>query len=287
MKTVFIKLTKAGPTSGPFDIYDETGTLIDEDVSKKELMAGVAFIVNDSVVAIKMVSTGDCEYEKVVRLSEMTIIEYGEVEYTEVKTGCIWKHLDDTQLYNSFYGKTHPYVIEYPFSFKYQDEILQSVKNFTTVYEYLPSTIGDFDANARIETDSKFFNKAVLYNNQQSSGTLELVPKPVHNMKDYLSYPRFNTNSKTITFTKSDNFYNFNTFWALNKSSQVPLFVSSCESLSVDKVVNDANMDYSSRSFAKYPLRAKDLKVRLILDDSCTTHLVSKFIIGVTQISYK
>jgi hypothetical protein len=287
MKTVFIKLTKAGPTSGPFDIYDETGALIDENVTKKELMAGVAFIVNDSVVAIKMVSTGDCEYEKVVRLSEMTIIEYGEVEYTEVKTGCIWKHLDDTQLYNSFYGKTHPYVIEYPFAYKYQDEILQNIKNYTTVYEYLSSTIGDFDSNARIETDSKFFNKAVLYNNQQSSGTLELVPKPVHNMKDYLSYPRFNTNSKTITFTKSDNFYNFNTFWALNKSSQVPLFVSSCESLSVDKVVNNDNMDYGYRSFKKSPLRAKDLKVRLILDDSCTTHLVSKFVIGVTQISYK
>lgn len=287
MKTVFIKLTKAGPTSGPFDIYDQSDNIIDENVTKKELMAGVAFTVSDTVIAIKMVSTGDCSYEKVVPVTELTIIEYGQVEYNEVKTGCIWKHLNNVQLYNSFYGKTEPYIIEYSFSYKYQDEILQNIKDYTKVYEYLPNTTGVFDYNNKIETDTKYFNKAILYNNQQSSGLLELVPKPVHNMKEYMSYPRFNSNSKTITFTKSDNFYNFNTFWALNRSSQVPLFINSCESLSIDKVINDDNMDYSTRSFNKASLRAKDLRVRLILDNSSETHLVSQFIIGSTQISYK
>jgi hypothetical protein len=65
------------------------------------------------------------------------------------------------------------------------------------------------------------------------------------------------------------------------------LFRTTCESLSIDKVVNQENMDYGPRSFKKATLRAKELKVRHILDNSATTHLVSQFIITPAQISYK
>jgi hypothetical protein len=109
----------------------------------------------------------------------------------------------------------------------------------------------------------------------------------MNNLQAYNQFPIFNTNSKTITYTKSDNFYQYNTFWALQKSSQIPLFNTECESLSIDKVINESNMDYSSRSFKKAPLRAKDLKVRHILDNSSSVHLVSQFIITPSQISYK
>ena len=106
-------------------------------------------------------------------------------------------------------------------------------------------------------------------------------------MKAYMQYPILNSDSKTITYTKSDNFYQYNTFWALEKSSQVPLFRASCESMSIDKVVNQENMDYGLRSFKKATIRAKELKVRHILDNSATTHLVSQFILTPAQISYK
>jgi hypothetical protein len=155
------------------------------------------------------------------------------------------------------------------------------------VYEYLPIPDGVFNDNVRVETNTRYFNKAILYNGQQSSGVLELVAKPMNNLQAYGLYPIFNTDSKTITFTKSDNFYQYNTFWALQKSSQVPLFNTSCESMSIDKIVNESNMDYSSRSFKKAPLRAKELKIRHILDSASDINLVSQFILGVSQISYK
>jgi hypothetical protein len=144
-----------------------------------------------------------------------------------------------------------------------------------------------FSYNSRIETNNKWFNKVILYNNQQSSGVINLVAKPLNNMRAYMQYPMFNTDSKTITYTKSDNFYQYNTFWALQKSSQVPLFLTSCESLSIDKVVNQSNMDYTNRSFKKATLRAKELRVRHILDNKDNIHLVSQFIIAPAMISYK
>jgi hypothetical protein len=286
-KSVTIKLTKAGPKSGPFTISDEFGNIIAQDVPKKILIAGVTYSLNDDVTLIIVKSTGSCKSEKVITLSPITTTEFANVTFTQTMTACIWRHLTNIRLYNTYYGDIQPYIIEYPFAYNYQDEILQNVKDYTKAYEYYPIEDGVFNDNTRIETNDKWFNKAVLYNGQQSSGILELVPKPLHNMKAYMQYPILNPDSKTITYTKSDNFYQYNTFWAAEKSSQVPLFRTTCESLSIDKVVNQANMDYGPRSFKKATLRAKELKVRHILDNTSTTHLVSQFIITPAQISYK
>ena len=286
-KTITIKLTKAGPTAGPFTISDQFGNIIAQDVLKKTLIAGISYIVNNDVTMLVIKSVGSCKAEKVVPLAPMTTEQYISVQFSQTMTACIWRHLTNISLYNTFYGNIAPYIIEYPFAYSYQDEILQNVKDYTKAYEYVSIFDGVYNDNTRIETNDKWFNKAVLYNGQQSSGILELVAKPLHNLKAYMQYPILNAESKTITYTKSDNFYQYNTFWAAEISSQIPLFRTSCESLSIDKVVNQANMDYGARSFKKATLRAKELKVRHILDNSSTTHLVSQFIITPAQISYK
>jgi len=286
-KNVTIKLTRAGKIAGPFIITDDFGEVIAENVSKMQLIRGVTYAVNSKVNALTIQSTGECKSKKTFQLTNFTITDFAEAKYIQSLTACLWRHLTNIQLYNYFYGNIKPYIIENPFAYQYQDEILQNVKDYTKAYEYLPIQDGVFNDNVRIETNDKWFNKAVLYNGQQSSGVLELVAKPLNNMRAYMQYPIYNTDSKTITYTKSDNFYQYNTFWALQKSSQVPLFRSSCESMSVDKEVNQENMDYGMRSFKKATLRAKELKVRHILDNSATTHLVSQFILTPAQISYK
>ena len=286
-KNVTIKLTRAGKIAGPFIITDDFGDVLAENVSKMQLIRGVTYVVDSKVNAVTIQSVGECQSKKTFPLTDFTITEFNEAKFTQALTACLWRHLTDIRLYNYFYGNIKPYIIEYPFAYQYQDEILQNVKDYTKAYEYLPIPDGVFNDNVRIETNNKWFNKAVLYNGQQSSGILELVAKPLNNLQAYGQYPIYNTDSKTITYTKSDNFYQYNTFWALEKSSQVPLFRASCESMSIDKVVNQENMDYGLRSFKKATIRAKELKVRHILDNSATTHLVSQFILTPAQISYK
>jgi hypothetical protein len=286
-KTIIVKLTRAGANAGPFTITDDFGNVIATDVPKKTLIRGTAFVVNNDVLILYLESTGKCPIKKAFPLQSFTINDVADSTFIQTTTACLWRHLTNIQLYNSYYGRIDQYIIEYPFSYQYQDEILQNVKDYTKAYEYLSIPDGVFNDNTRIETNNKWFTHAVLYNGQQSSGLLELVAKPMNNLKAYNQYPIFNTNSKTITYTKSDNFYQYNTFWALEKSSQVQLFNTSCESMSIDKVINESNMDYGIRSFKKSPLRAKELKIRHILKDNCTTHLVSQFIIAPAQISYK
>ena len=286
-KVITIKLIQTGPTAGPFTITDPFGNIIAENVSRKTLIEGVSYVVDVSVNEIILTSTGECTLSVVIPLKPINIVEYQNIKYIQSVTGCLWRHLTNIQKYNEFYGHIEPYIIEYPFAYRFQDELLQNVKDYTKAYKYLPIFDGVFDDNTRIETNDKWFNKAVLYNGQQSSGILELVSKPLHNLHAYMQYPILNAESKTITYTKSDNFYQYNTFWAAEISSQIPLFTTSCESLSIDKIVNQKNMDYGPRSFKKATLRAKELKVRHILDNSNTTHLVSQFITTPAQISYK
>ena len=286
-KIITIKLTLSGPNVGPFNITNEFGDVIALGVSKKTLIDGVSYDVSDETTILVLESLGDCKMTKSLSLKQFNTHQYATSNYVQSTTSCLWKHLTNIRIYNTYYGVIRPYIIEYPFSYQFQDEILQNVKDYTKAYEYLAIPDGVFSYNSRIETNDKWFNKAILYNGQQSSGLLELVAKPINNLQAYNSYPKFNTNSKTITYTKSDNFYQYNNFWAIQRNSQLPMFNTTCESLSIDKIINETNMDYSTRSFKKAPLRAKELRVRHILDNSSTTHLVSQFILSPSQISYK
>ena len=285
-KNIIIKLTKSGSNIGPFSVVDDLGNLLGENYTKEQLINGVGFIVQDSVQVVTLSSTGENKISKNIPVTEISSLDLIN-NYTEISTGQIWKHLLNTTKYNNYYGKIYPYIIEYPFIYQYQDEILQNVQDYSKVYKHIKDPFNSFTDFEKIEVNNEWFNKAIIYNGQQSSGILNLVPKPINNLKEYVSYPKFNLDSKSILYTKSDNLYQYNTFWSVVKNTSEPLFIKSCENLSIDKEVNQSNMDYSSRSFKKEPLRAKYLKIRHIKDDSDDTHIVSQFITGTTQKSYK
>lgn len=287
-KTITIKIKQSGSINTTFTISDDRGNILATEVSKKDLINGKSFSIEDSVNVIVITYSGKncCNKSINIPITSLTNIENAAIKYKVENTASLWSHLTNPLLYNNFYGCVHPYIIEYPFAYSYEDEIVQNFIDYTKVYTYLPSSNFIFDDNSKIELND-YFNKAILYNGQQSTGLLELEAKPINNMKAYLAYPKFNTNSKTITYTKSDNFYQFNTFWSLVKDKTKPLFLSTCESMSMDKIINDTNMEYTPRSFRKDTLRAKDLKVRLILDNRSDIHLVSQFVNSPSQLSYK
>lgn len=287
-KTIIIKLKKASPRVGPFTITDDRGNVLATGVTLQELIDGVAYTVDDDVKVVTVQSTGKCKVTRNISVEEIiTPTQIVTTTFTVSRNSCLWRHLKNPVIYNYFYGNIEPYIIEYPFAYQFQDEILQNVKDYTKAYKYLPDTDLVSDECDKVETDDAWFNKAILYNGQQCTGLLELVPKPLNNLSQYLKYPLYNVDSKTITFTKSDNFYQYNTFWSLLKNKSEPMFARTCESLSIDKVLNQSNMDYGKRSFKKEPLRAKELKVRHILDNRFDAHLVSQFIVTPAQISYK
>jgi len=192
----------------------------------------------------------------------------------------IWTHNSTFSLFNNFFGEIAPYILEYPYYFQGSSEILQNIKDYTRVLEYT-------NERTHIQTDDTYFNKAILYTPQQCSGLLLLTKKPTNNLALYNTFPKYNTDSKEILYTKSSSFYQFNTFWSLVVDKRQPLFISSCESLSIFKELNQENMSYSKRSYKKEPLRDKELKVRLILDNRSDSKFISQFTLAPTQKSSK
>lgn len=285
MKTIIIKITRAGTRVGPFDVYDHLGNVIASNISRAEMIAGITLIVNDNVTSVKLKSAGKCTDEQTKKVGVVAPYQLVE-ESTFTNTPCLWKH-NIPNIFNTYYGNIEPYVLEHSYSYSYHDEILQSVKDFTKAYHYYPDGLGEFNYSNKVETDREFFNNCIIYNGQQSSGLLELVPKPKNNLQSYMQYPLFRSDRKVITYTKSDNFYNLNNFWNIVKDRTQPLFITDCTTLSGDKKINDSNMDYSSRSFRKDQIRAKDVKIRYILNDRSDLHLVSQINFISNQISYK
>jgi len=288
-KLIIVRLKKAGNRVKLFSVKDNFDNSLIESISKEKLIKGINVTIEDNVQYIKLQVIGKnaCNKQINIPITTITDLQLASWQYEPSNTSSTWTHITKSNIYNFYYGYTSPYIIEYPFAYKFQDEILQNVKDYTKVFYYVPSIGNVFSDVTKVETNDRYFNKAILYNDQQSSGLLELVPKPKNNMKEYLSYPKYNSDSKSIIYTKSDNFYQYNTFWAINENKTLPLFVQTCESLSIDKEINQESMNYKNTSFKKAPLRAKDSKVRHILDNRNDTHLVSQFVIQGTQISYK
>src|SRR5688500_13365670 len=97
-KTVIIKLTKAGPGSGPFDITTEYGDVVASGVPKKALIKGISYHVDDNVKMLTIASTGKCGVSKTFSLESFTIIDYAEAEYKQAMTACLWTHLKNPGL---------------------------------------------------------------------------------------------------------------------------------------------------------------------------------------------
>lgn len=195
-------------------------------------------------------------------------------------TSSLWEHNSIFTQFNNFYGTIHPYIIEYPYGRQFNDEILQNIKDYSRILQY--TNWREF-----IETDDIYFNKLVIYSNQQCSGIIKLVDKPRNNLSLASTYPVYNTDSKTVTFTKSGSFYQINTFWDMVVDTKKPIWISSCESLSIFKELNQSNMDYGKRSRKKSPFRSKELKIRYILDDRDDTKVISSFTVAPTMQSFK
>jgi len=287
-KTVIVRLRSIGYNiTGPFKVSDNLGNVLSASVPETDLYIGKSYTVNDSATSIVLESLDNCEVVISILIEELTHNEIYGPNVTSSNTGSLWRHLTNTLVNNKYYNKIEPYIIEYPFMYEYHDEILQNVKDYTRAYKYLPIPDGVYNDNAKIQTDNQYFNKVIIYNGQQCSGMLELVKKPLNNLAAYNQYPIYNAESKTILYSKSDSFYQYNTFWNVVINKEEPLFNITCESLSIDKALNQANMNYGVKSFNKDPMRAKGVLIRHILDNASDAHLVSQFVIAPSQISYK
>ena len=109
-KAINIKITESAPGAGPFNILDESGNVLKDNVSLDDLVSGIALNVPTNDISISITSSGNCTFNQYVPLKEIENEDWVNSEYATAITGCLWTHLKNTsmlqflnQIYKSFY----------------------------------------------------------------------------------------------------------------------------------------------------------------------------------------
>jgi len=149
----------------------------------------------------------------------------------------IWKHNDRTDLFSNFYNVDYPFEIEYIASTgqTYNDDL----------YHVL-----DFN-----------FDHAVIYNTEQVSGQLNLIPYPKNNVPLAMSYPIINLNSIDVLYQKVEQKYRINQFWDITRDRgeytypnvQQPIWLT--EHNGYIRNLNANNLNYAKPAFQRKKFR--------------------------------
>ena len=190
-----------------------------------------------------------------------------------------WNHNLDYTKYTTYYGTKYPYIVEYPFVYDAEDEVVQSIHDYTSalVYEDVETY---YEPNEII-----YFNRALIYNRQQTTGTLNLIPKPEGSLRAYMTYPKYNVDSKDILVSKKGSYYRFNDIRDITKVKGQKIIMSSEDPTRSNIQLNKDNLIFGKRSFNQALIRSKDSRVRLILDNRHDIKLISRVLLQQNQSS--
>lgn len=199
--------------------------------------------------------------------------------FYSIKGGGMWTHNTTYTEYTTYYGEKYPYIVEYPFVYGPGTQVIQSITDYTTALKY-----EDFDTYYEPD-EILYFNKALIYNNQQTTGYLNLVPKPEGNLRSYMQYPKYNQESKDILLSKKGGMYSFNMITDITKVKGQKIILPSDDPTKTNIKLNKDNLVFGKRSFNQALLRSQSSKVRLILDNRHDVKLLSKVMFQQNQTS--
>ena len=173
--------------------------------------------------------------------------------------GSVWSHNETNKSYQVYYGQIHPFIIEYPTQVSAHNNDINSIEYSLDVVRFHNSY--DYFYNR-----TKTFNKAIIFNERQCSGLLELIIKDENNLSQLGEYPKYKQDKTQILVSNSENIWRFNNFNNLVSSelSNQPLFLNTCSN--DYKYINPKTINYYKRDIDRSRIKSKQSKIRLIND---------------------
>ena len=228
--------------------------------------------------------------------------------FVSTKLNELYQHNANCNDYCNFYGTQYPFEIEFPFNTGQTITTLRSIEYVLECYRrdknYCVDQYNVLDYN---------FDHAVVFNNDQVSGYLNLNIFPKNNVVLSEQYPKLNTSNLTsfdILFSKEEHKYRFNQFWDITKDrgefpinsdypptgpvvpgttvlqgnySQENLWITQANGYI--KSLNPVNLNYDKPQLQRKKFRNYLNSLKLIKDDSRDTNMIVKIINSKHQIS--
>ena len=187
----------------------------------------------------------------------------------------VWNHNLSYKSYNVFYGKLYPFILEYSPKNTYNSTVLESVSYKTEYRRYVNGL------NYAIHND-KTFSNALIYNENQTSGLLNLIPQEANNQFQFMKYAsgKQNTNSTDILVKNVENYWRFNTFRDVSLNNNLPIMQYNCNPSYT--VINPNSISFAPKFFNN-KLRNNTFAVRFIEDKHSNYQIVTELFSTQTE----
>ena len=178
--------------------------------------------------------------------------------------------------YQTFYGEFYPHILEY---------VSLSTPLLTRIWEdiTIQTEAKRYDEDSNYFIDERFitFNKLIAYNTRQATGLLNLQVKDTQvDAFDYLSQQVSNS-LDTIIIDRNERDWFINDLRDIRVDYNQPIFRQDPPSLEseyfIDKILNDASLDFNKDWSQLESFRDKYLVLRLIFDNFDNIRLITNY----------
>ena len=181
-----------------------------------------------------------------------------------------WNHNLSVFTYQTYYNKLYPYILEYNVNTFPQIATVNSVTLMQDIQEYY-SEYEYYSLSTANKKNLANFTKAIIYNKEQSSGIIKLIPEEFGNTRQKITYPRMTTTGIEALISRREHLYTFNGFWNVAaQGNGQPLWSTQWGDLvtqyPIDKVPNPKSVRPVSVSYQKSKIKSDFAKIRLIQD---------------------
>ena len=179
----------------------------------------------------------------------------------------LWQHNITNKSFQTYYGILRPFEIESVSKFSINPQIVTDVAFKLDVLRY-HNTVDI------ILEDDVAFNKAIIYNDRQNSGLLELEIIDKNDLFNISKYPIKEDRRTKILLFKNETEYNFNQFEDLTLDNNLPRFLHACSGS--NKIINQNSVNYNKTNIDNNYIRGDKVNVRLINDKTGKYKMIFK-----------
>jgi len=181
-----------------------------------------------------------------------------------------WNHNLSIFTYQTYYNKLYPYILEYNVNSFPKVSTINSVTLMQDIQEYY-SDYEYYSLSTANKKNLANFTKAIIYNKEQSSGIIKLIPEEFGNTRQKITYPRMTATGIEALISRREQLYTFNGFWNVAaQGNGQPLWSTQWSDLvtqyPIDKIPNTKSVRPVSVSYQKAKIKSDFAKVRLIQD---------------------
>ena len=181
-----------------------------------------------------------------------------------------WLHNATNKSYQVYNGKLYPFILEFNTQPSGNSSILNSLEYSLDVIRYQ----NDYDYFYNREIN---FNKAIIYNERQNTGILELINRNENDLSQHIDYPISTNSSTQILCTNSENSWKLSDLYDSTKSqlNNIPIWKN--DSNNTDKQINPIAIQYSTNIFDRNRLRGTMFTAKMINDKYSNYKFIFQF----------